>query len=267
MNLSCIKDVYCANGLAAKGKWILRPGWNHSAQECGCQIVQLVRYRQGTSCGCSRQYISGKSRHILFKNSIGNGLLLSIQHSILSSHFPLKFGKFLYQFSGQIRLGQESGSPGICLFLIGKSPVFCQSAGQLHQAVGLIQHVAHAFLIIDAYQIGPMFFQRFLAVIVEEEFGVIQTGTKNTFIPHSDVVESLCSPVSYGQEIRKQASIFFVQRIIALMITHRGNYGRYRKLKEFFINLSIQCGWIFDDEINFFEKSRVVPEFASQFVR
>ena len=112
-----------------------------------------------------------------------------------------------------------------------------------------------------------MAFQALLPVVFKEKLSVVKAGAENAFIADLYVMDCLCAAVSDGKEVRHQGAVFISDRIVSLMISHRGNDSRYRKLQEFFIDAAIERCRIFNEVVDFFKKVCIVPDIAAQFFR
>ena len=146
-------------------------------------------------------------------------------------------------------------------------PVAADEGGEFLQAVCLIPHVAHAFLIIDASEVIPVAFQYFLPVVFKEEFSIVQTGTKHLFIAVLYVFQCFGAAVSDGEEIGHKAAVFVPYRIVSLMVTHGSNHSRYGELQEFIVDSAVERSGILHQVVDFFQKIRIVPYMAAQFFR
>ena len=144
-------------------------------------------------------------------------------------------------------------------------PVAADESGQFLQAVCLIPHIPHAFLIVNAGEVITVAFQCLLPVVFKEEFRIVQTGAEHLFIAVLYVFQGLGAAVSNGEEIGHEAAVFVSYRIVSLVITHRGNHCRYREFQEFIINFAVERSGIFHQIVDFFQKVCIVPYMAPQF--
>lgn len=111
-----------------------------------------------------------------------------------------------------------------------------------------------------------MAFQCLLAVVFEEEFRIVETGAEDFFVAVLDVFKGLGAAVSNGQEVRHEGAVFVSDRVISLVVTHRGNDGGNRELQEFIIDPAIERGRVFDEVVDFFQKVCIVPDVAAELV-
>lgn len=180
---------------------------------------------------------------------------------------PLQFREFRNHAGSQIRLGQIRCAGSILLFFFGEIPVCADSIDKLAQTVCLVQHGSHAFLIVDAGQIFPVAFQRFLPVIFEEELCIVQTGPENSFVADLYIPDGPGSAVPHSEEVRHEGAVFILHRIVSLMISHGRNHCRYGQLQEFFINASVQGGRVFYQIIDFLQQICIVAYLSVKLLR
>lgn len=110
-----------------------------------------------------------------------------------------------------------------------------------------------------------MAFQGLLAVVFEEEFRIVKTSTKDFFVAVLDVFEGLGAAVTNSQEVRHEGAVFVSDRVVSLMVTHRGDNGRYRELQEFIIDPAIERSRVFDEVVDLFQEVCIVPDMAAEF--
>ena len=138
---------------------------------------------------------------------------------------------------------------------------------QGHQALALVVHVAQAFLEDDGLRLFRIAGQRFLAVLVEEEFRVGQAGTQHALIAADHVLQVLLAAVADGDELVQQLPVLAADREITLMVPHRRDDGRLGQGQVFFLELAAQGGRVFHQIGDFFQQVRPDFRFAAFFAR
>ena len=111
-----------------------------------------------------------------------------------------------------------------------------------------------------------MAFQGLLAVVFEEEFRIVKTGTEDFFVAVLDVFKGLGAAVTNGQEVRHEGAVFVSDRVVSLMVTHRGDDGRYRELQEFIIDPAIERSRVFDEVVDLFQEVCIVPDMTAELI-
>lgn len=192
--------------------------------------------------------------------------IFSIKESVFLTHFALQFGEFGDHAGREVRLGEEGSAVGVSGFLCREVPVLADGFRQFLKAVCFITHVAHAFLIVDAGEVVSVAFQGLLAVVFEEEFRIVKTGTEDFFVAVLNVFEGFRSAVTNSQEVRHERAVFVSDRVVSLMVTHRGNNGWYRELQEFIIDPAIERSRVFDEVVDLFQEVCIVPDVAAELV-
>ena len=99
-----------------------------------------------------------------------------------------------------------------------------------------------------------MLLQTLLAVLIEKELGISQTGTEHALISVLDGFKVFLSAIAYRDEERHQASVSSLDRKIPLMIAHRRNDCFRRKLQIFFFESSAQRCRILDKIQHLFQQ-------------
>ena len=264
MNLAIHQDIHSADGLAAEGEGILRAGGDEATEEGSSQVVQFIREGQRAADGLLRQDVTGEARHVLLEDRLGYVGFFAVQESVFLAHFTLEFGEFGDHAGSEIGLGEEGSTVSVSGFFGGEAPVCADGSSEFLQAVSLVAHVAHAFLVVDAGQVFAMAFQALLAVVFKEEFRIVQASAKHLFIAMLYIFQSLGAAISDSQEIWHQRAIFISDRIVSLVVSHRRNHSRYRKLQEFIIDAAVERSRVFDQVVDFFQEVRIVPYMAAQ---
>lgn len=106
-----------------------------------------------------------------------------VKESVFLAHFALQFGEFGDHAGREVGLGEEGSAVGVSGFLCREAPVLADGFRQFLKAVCFITHVSHAFLIVDAGEVISVAFQGLLAVVFEEEFRIVKTGTEDFSLP------------------------------------------------------------------------------------
>ena len=244
MVLGLHQHIHHTKGLTTQGKRILRASWNKATAE-GChQIINLVSQGNNTTSYRSRLSIGCTSWHIMLVNSLGYCFVLTIKKGIFTTHNTLKLSELSYHAGYQVSLTELGCTNSILFLLLRNLQLLCNICCQFLQTSSLVVNRAKTFLEYYCLQLVTMLLQRLLAILIEEELGILKAGTKYALITMLYNLQMLTATIANGNKERHQLAIL-QYREIALMVTHWGDNSLSRELQILIINGAAKSSWIF----------------------
>ena len=147
----------------------------------------------------------------------------------------LQFGEFLYQFGGEIGLGEQGGL--VHHAGANRQPVlldgFREPTGEALHAQSLFVVAAEVFLEGDVLQQPDAIEQSLLLVGLPEKAGVVEAGAQYALIAVADQAIGIAGGIEHRQKMRQQLAVRIFNREIFLVVAHHRDqhfFGEREKL-------------------------------------
>ena len=189
----------------------------------------------------------------MFEDTFCNFRSFAVEECIFTAHNALKFGKFNNHTGNKVSFAKQCSASQV-FFINFRVQAESNHVSCFHKALALIVHIAQTFLEGNGGKFCQASFQRLFTVFVKEEFCVSQTSAQYAFVTVSNNFQMFFTAVTNGDEFIEQAAVFFQNREVALMFTHRGDDTFFRKSQEFIFKLAAQCSRPFYEIVNFFKQ-------------
>ena len=198
-------------------------------------------------------------------DGIGHSSRQTVVQRVVTAHDALQFGEFADHVGQQVGLGEPCGEGGL-FREFAATEFFGNGAGNRHNAKHALALRAQLVVINDSGQPLNPRFERFLAILIEEKFGVGQSRTHHALIAANHGGRVLRTDVADQQELVGQFSGFIKQREVFLVGLHRQDQAFLRHGEEFGFKLPDQHVRQFDQRGHFVEQrlvgNRVSPGFG-----
>ena len=225
------------------------------------QRFQLVGQGHHHTHIVARQRVPRKTRFVMVFNRVGHFQGQAIIERVIAAHGALQFGKFPHHVGDQVGLGELCGLGGflrqhIAAQLLANGP---SDGAHAFHALAL----AAQFVVIDhpaqSLDTGS---QRFLAVLVEEKFGVRQARAYHALVAANDQAGIVRVDVADNQKLVGQLACRVQQRKVLLVGFHRQDQAFLRHVQKFFFKRADQHLRTLDQRGDFVEQRGVVNDAA-----
>ena len=119
--------------------------------------------------------------------------------------------------------------------------------GKLLKALRLLVHRAEALLEDDRLELLAVLLEGLLAVFIEEELRIGETGAQDALIAVLDRLEVFLAAVANRDEERQQLALGRLDREVALMVAHRRDDGLRRQLQVLLLELAAERRRVLDE--------------------
>ena len=251
-----------AQGMAAQRERVAVAGRDLADAEHADQRFQLVGQRNDGADLAARQTVAGEARLVMILDGVGDIDGKAVMQRVVAAHDALQFGEFADHVGQQVGLGQQCGLFGM------QGETF--AAQLLANCLGNGADALHAFalgpqpiVIDDLGQPEDSRFERFLAVLVEEELGIGQARTNHALVAADHRARVGRADVADDEELVGQLAGGVQKREILLIGLHGQDEAFLGHGEEFGLELSNQHVRALDQGGDFIEQGVVVDRLAA----
>ena len=199
-----------AQSVTAQRERILVAGGHLTDAEHAGQGFKLVGNGKCRGHGTIGEHVACKARQVVLRNSLCHFFGFAVVAGIVLTHDALQFGEFAHHESAKISLGKFCGAFG--LDGIG-ADLFGHGARNGLDAQHAFALAAEFVVVHDVRQTGNAAFERRLAILLIEEFGISQTSAHHASVAGDDFLAAVGR-----MNVRNQAEAVHE---LALSVTHR----------------------------------------------
>ena len=191
-------------------------------------VVDLVRCAEGKTERRLRQLISREARHILLVDGACNGRILTVEHSILTSHDALQLRELRHHARHEIGFREFGGTLCTSEDGIGRIPLrhlLNNRRRECHEALCFFVHRAKSLLKHDRFQLFAVLSEGLPAILIKEELRIGKTRTQDSLVAVCHDIKMLLAAVAHGDKDGQETSVRRLDREVALMVSHRRNHS------------------------------------------
>ena len=236
-----------AECLAAQCKRILRARRDLAEAEGADNRVDLVGQAHDAACRRLRLAVAGKARLVVLIDGDGDLLALAVELRVLAAHDALQFRELRNHARDEVGLREDGRAARVLVSLLVGADGIGDEIGKLLKALRLLVHRAEALLEDDRLELLAVLLEALLAVFIEEELRIGETGAQDALIAVLDRLEVFLAAVADRDEERQQLALGRLDREVALMVAHRCDDGLRRQLQVLLLELAAERRRVLDE--------------------
>ncbi len=226
------------------------------------QSFELVGQRHHQAHLVTGQVVTRKAGLVVVFNGFGHITAQAIVAGIVAAHDALQLGEFADHVGQQIGLGQACGLLG----LLGQQIAAHLLANRLGDGTNARHALALCAQLVVINHFGQAFnarFERFLAVLVEEELGIGQARAHHTLVAADHQRSVVRRDVAHHQKTVRQLARCVDQGKVFLVGLHREDQAFLRDVQELGLELASQHVRALDQGGHFVQQRVILDRLAT----